>query len=118
MKSIQLVGYSAPVPNDSIAWLQGEANYTRVYFQNGTDVLVTQSLHWFEEHLDFIRVHRSTIINPNFVAEFVQKSSRSGWVRLRNDRVIQISRNRLEATASRLTAIHQPDFVVNEWTVA
>lgn len=122
MKSIQLVGYSTPVLIDSIGWLEGEANYTRIYYQNGTDTLVTQSLHWFEQHLDFIRVHRSTIVNPDFVAEFVHKSSRSGWVRLRNDRIIPVSRNRLDSTTSRLAAIHhlneQPNLLTNEQTVS
>ncbi|GAB4024873.1 LytR/AlgR family response regulator transcription factor [Spirosoma koreense] len=109
MKSIQLVGHPDPVLIDSIVWLEGEANYTRIYYQNGTFSIATQPLQWFEHHLDFIRVHRSAIINPAFIQEFVQQRGRSGWVRLLDNRVIPVSRNRLEQTAARLTAINNPD---------
>lgn len=101
MKKIKLTGYPDPVPVESISWLEGEANYTRVYYQNGTFSIVTQPLHWFEHHLDFVRVHRSAIVNPSYVKEFVQKCGRSGWIRLLNDRVIPVSRTRLELTAIR-----------------
>ena len=106
MQSIQLVGHSHPVLINSIVWLEGEANYTRVHYQNGSFSIVTQPLHWFEQHLDFVRVHRSAIVNPDYVQEFVQKRGRSGWVRLLDDRVIPVSRNRLEFAATRLTQVN------------
>ncbi|WP_460970053.1 LytR/AlgR family response regulator transcription factor [Spirosoma migulaei] len=102
MESIQLIGHPAPVLISSIVWLEGEANYTRVHYQNGGFSIVTQPLQWFEQHLDFVRIHRSAIINPIYVQEFVQKRGRSGWVRLQDNRVIAVSRNRLEYAASRL----------------
>jgi DNA-binding LytR/AlgR family response regulator len=102
MKSIQLTGHPRPVPINTIVWLEGEANYTRVHYEDETISLVTQPLHWFEQHLNFIRVHRSAIINPMYVQEFVHKKGRSGWVRLINNKVIPVARTRLELTAARL----------------
>ena len=106
MKSIQLIGHPVPVLINSIVWLEGEASYTRVHYDNGGFSIVTQPLQWFEQHLDFVRIHRSAIINPIYVQEFVQKRGRSGWVRLLDNRVIAVSRNRLEHAASRLIQDH------------
>ena len=105
MKTIQLVGHSPTVSVQSIMWLEGEANYTRVHYQKGTFTLVTQPLHWFEQHLNFIRVHRSAIVNPIYVREFEQKKGRSGWVRMTDDTLVPVSRDRLENTAIQLTLI-------------
>lgn len=92
---------------DSIVWLEGEANYTRVHYQDGTFILVTQPLHWFEYHLNFIRVHRSAIVNPTYVLEFEQKKGRSGWVRLVDGTLVPVSRDRLDNTATQLKLIRE-----------
>ena len=106
--TIQLTGHPQPVLINSIVWLEGEASYTRVHYQDKTNSIVTQPLHWFEQHLNFVRVHRSAIVNPLNVQEFVHKKGRSGWVRLINGTVIPVSRVRLELTAARLVATKVP----------
>lgn len=111
MTSIQLIGHARPVLINSILWLEGEATYTRIHYQNGSCSIVTQPLQWFEHHLDLVRVHRSAIINPVHVKEFVQKRGRSGWVRLLDDRIIPVSRTRLALTAARLI---QTSLLANE----
>ncbi|GAB3023925.1 LytTR family DNA-binding domain-containing protein [Spirosoma pulveris] len=105
MDTIQLVGYTHQVHISSIVWLEGDANYTRVHFQNGTITTITQPLHWFEQNLNFVRIHRSAIINPAYAREFVQKKGRSGWVRLLDDTVIPVSRDRLHYTAAQLNLV-------------
>ncbi len=107
MNYIQLIGHPHAVLIDSIIWLEGEASYTRVHFQSGANTIVTQPLSWFEQNLDFIRVHRSAIVNPSYVDEFVQKKGRSGWIRLVNNTVIPVSRDRLGYTAAQLTIASQ-----------
>ncbi|MVM30433.1 hypothetical protein GO755_10345 [Spirosoma sp. HMF4905] len=106
MNTIQLVGHPEPVLINSIVWLEGEANYTRVHYLAGPFAIVTQPLHWFEQNIDFIRVHRSAIINPMYVQEFGQKRGRSGWIRLINGKVIPVSRTRLEQTETRLVQVN------------
>ncbi|CAN5374971.1 hypothetical protein BH09BAC4_BH09BAC4_15870 [soil metagenome] len=107
MHTIHLIGHPQPVDISTIVWLEGEANYTRVHYRNGTFSIVTQPLQWFENHLNFLRIHRSAIINPMYVQEFEYITGRSGWVRLIGDRVIPVSRNRLKHAsvmlANRLT---------------
>jgi DNA-binding LytR/AlgR family response regulator len=100
--TLKLIGYEQPVEVGSILWLEGEANYTRVHFLNGTNLIVAVSLYWFEYQLDFVRIHRSAIVNPQYVVEFKYKRGRSGWVRLQNDRQLPVARARLELTAQRL----------------
>ncbi|GAB3641405.1 LytR/AlgR family response regulator transcription factor [Spirosoma arcticum] len=116
MDSIQLVGYSDPVIIDSIVWLQGDANYTRIHHKDSSVLVVAQPLFWFEQHLNFIRVHRSAIINPMYVQEFLYKKGRSGSIRLVDDVIIPVSRARLEHTAAQLnlTGMHNLPFIENQ----
>ena len=114
MDSIQLVGYSDPVIINSIVWLQGDANYTRIHHRDGSVLVVAQPLFWFEQHLNFIRVHRSAIVNPVYVQEFVYKKGRSGWVRLIDDVKVPVSRARLELTAAQLTLTGMSMLPLNE----
>ena len=76
IKRFRLIDFANLVPVESMGWLQGEVNYTRLYYQDGTFSIITQPLHWFEYHFDFIRVHGSAIVNPSYVQEFVQKRGR------------------------------------------
>lgn len=114
MNSIQVTGHPEPIPVNSIVWLEGEANYTRIHRLDNTFSMVTQSLYWFEQYVNFIRVHRSAIINPTYVLEFGHRKGRSGWVRLINDKVVTISRTYLELTVERLTLSDKPKLFLNK----
>lgn len=99
MINIKLPGHRQPVPIRSIMWLEGEASYTRLHYQDGVCTLVSQPLRWFEEQLRFVRVHKSAIVNPVHVRQFDQKKGRAGWVKLTDGTVLPVSRGRLEYTA-------------------
>lgn len=103
MLTIQLPGVRHSLLVDSIVWLEGEANYTRVHCLDGSYKMITQPLLWFERKLGFVRIHRSAIVNPQFIAEFWQKKSRAGWVKLTNGQTLPVSRSRLEATAAQFS---------------
>lgn len=68
-------------PGD-ITCLEGEGNYTFIYTCRGKRYLVSRTLKSLTEHLDesFLRVHKSFIINTDYIAE-----------RLDDDRVIRMS---------------------------
>ena len=104
MTTVRFPGQRQPIVVQSIVWLEGDANYTKVHCQNGTCLLISQPLRWFEPRLDFLRVHRSAIVNPAFIHEFRQKRSRAGWVQLLDGLVLPVSRSRLVDTAARLAA--------------
>ena len=52
-----------------ITHLQGEGNYTYVYTSQGKRYLVSKTMKNVQEALraDFIRIHKSYIVNPEFV---------------------------------------------------
>lgn len=102
MVYIHLPGQHQPVQVDSIVWLKSEANYTWVYFLDGSSKIISQPLGWFEKKLDFIRIHRSSLANPVHVKHFSQKKSRTGSIELVNGMTLMVSRNRLEHTVTRL----------------
>lgn len=59
------------VNTDEICWLQAAGNSVRVYL-NGHSIVLKSSLHKIEQQLtdgNFIRIHRSTIINVNRMRE-------------------------------------------------
>ena len=77
-------------PGD-ITCLEGEGNYTFIYTSRGKRYLVSRTLKSLTEHLDesFLRVHKSFIINTDYISE-----------RLDDDRVIRMSCGK-EAMVSR-----------------
>ena len=50
--------------------IEAVGNYSRVYFADGTKMVVSKVLQWFEKLLPasmFVRVHRSHLINMQFL---------------------------------------------------
>ena len=57
----------------NVILLKGNINYTTFYLQNGRENVVAHTLKFFENYLEtqgFLRIHRSFMINPNFVKEY------------------------------------------------
>lgn len=92
MKSIRLPGDSYPTSVNLIIWLEGEANYTRVHYENETNSIVTKSLNHFEQYAHLVRVHRSVMINSMYVHEFINNKGRSGLLRMANGKTVPVSR--------------------------
>ncbi|GGG99901.1 DNA-binding response regulator [Polaribacter pacificus] len=67
-------------------------NYTQFFFENGSKVLVTKTLKYFADLLkenQFIRVHQSHLVNPNFIKEFIK--SDGGYLILQNKESVPVS---------------------------
>lgn len=96
MTSIRLPGYSDLVLVDSIIWLKGEGSYTRIYFRDKPSSMATQPLVWFEHHLDFIRINRSTLVNQKYIHTFHWTGNRSGEIQLVDGTALSVSRSRLD----------------------
>lgn len=69
--------------------LKGNGNFTDIYFTNGSKKMVCRFLKHFDELLDkpFIRVHKSHIININFVKSY----NKGGFVTLTDNTEIEVS---------------------------
>ena len=104
MKTIQLPGYIKPTSVSLIVWLEGEANYTRVHYQNGTNTLVTKPLNYFEQYVCFVRVHRSAMVNSMYVQGFVNSNGRSGLLQLVDGKSVPVSRAHLQLVTDLFSA--------------
>ena len=81
------------VDPDDILYCKSDGSYTTVFMRNGDDYLVSKSIKHIEEILpedNFIRIHKSYIVNLNEIKELVKQGS--GEIILSNDRIIPISR--------------------------
>ena len=90
------------VPVDRIDWLEAEGNYVRLHC--GKDAhLVRATLSGMEEQLDprrFTRIHRSTIVNVDRVAEIRSDAHGDFDVLLANGKVLRMTRGYSERLLS------------------
>ena len=79
---------------NQVVLLKGDINYTTLHLDNGKKKVVPHTLKFFETFLathGFLRVHRSFLINPDFVKEYDENLE---ILRMTNGQEAQISRRR------------------------
>ena len=76
---------------EEIVRMKGNGNFTDIYLSDGTKKMVCRFLKHFEEilPLPFIRVHKSHIININYIVSF--HKSLGGYVTMKDKSEIEIS---------------------------
>lgn len=81
---------------NSIVYILADEKYTKVFLSSNEKLLISKSLKDWEELLpssNFIRIHRSTIVNINFIQKVDKWFQRSYKVKLKNiDEPLFISR--------------------------
>lgn len=87
--------------------LQAESdnNYTRFYFENGKELLVSQPLKTFEKRLDtqgFMRVHQSHLVNLQHITSYRKKTSQ---LILKNNITVPVSQNRKNSVMEYLSKL-------------
>ena len=77
------------VKTEDIVRLQADGNFTQVYLNNNTKKMVCRFLKHFDDLLEspFVRVHRSHIINTDFVKSY----HKSGTATLSDETEIEVS---------------------------
>lgn len=83
------------VPVSQICWIGAEENYVRICTGNETHLL-RETMTSMEKRLDprqFLRVHRSTIVNLRYVKELPGKSRGECMVQLLNGQKLPMSRS-------------------------
>ena len=80
---------------EEIFYCQADSNYSYVSTKDGRKITASKSLNKFEEILDpsiFIRIHRSYIVNLNFIKQF---STVDGYeILLKNGTKLPVSRRK------------------------
>lgn len=64
---------------EQIIMLEAESNYTLIHTKDGNSCLYARCINAFDEELakyGFLRVHKSYIINPKYVVDYVSKESK------------------------------------------
>lgn len=86
-----------------IVFMEADGAYTNVYLRNGSKVLVSKKLKFFEEILSnrkiFFRSHRSHLINLNFIKKYLKGES---TILMDNNSSLQLSRDRKQEFESTL----------------
>jgi two-component system, LytTR family, response regulator len=92
--AVHLLGQTLWLKPEDITCLEGEGNYTFIYTCMGKRYLVSKTLKNLTEHLDksFLRVHKSYMINTDYIAE-----------RLEDDRLIRMACGKEVAVSRRKT---------------
>jgi two-component system, LytTR family, response regulator len=75
----------------TIIKLQANGNFTDLYFTDGSSKMICKFLKHFDDLLDapFIRVHRSFIVNVNFIKSY--SKSAGGYITLTDGSEIEVS---------------------------
>lgn len=83
---------------DSILYLKADNNYTTFFLTDGSKIVATKNLGYFEQKLSlepFLRIHHSFIVNLTKVTKYSKSSV--GQIILNNNKSLPVSRNRKES---------------------
>lgn len=86
-----------------ILYCEAEDNFTRFYFKDGRKTLICRRLKFYESALNdfgFYRVHRSYIVNLDFVIRY--KKGKGGSVILENGKELLVSNNKKSELLDRI----------------
>jgi len=92
------------LPVDSIKWIEAQDDYVMINCEQGR-FLKKKTMKFFENHLDenlFIRIHRSYIINADFIQHLEQKGKESYQLILKNGKELPVSKTGLSKLKSTL----------------
>jgi DNA-binding LytR/AlgR family response regulator len=99
---------SERIQTDHVSRIVGEANYSRLYFTDGSQVLFSRVLKSYQdEYPDFIRIHKSLLINAQWVTGWTRKGANAMHVTVGAVRY-WVARRRVVEVAYRLQH-HLPD---------
>jgi two-component system LytT family response regulator len=102
-KNLVLISHSKGftlVDFKDIIWLEASDNYTNLFLMGAKKIVASKTLKEFEAILpdnDFFRIHRSALININFVKEY--SNHEGGEVILSDGTRVQVSKARIQEFA-------------------
>jgi two-component system LytT family response regulator len=85
------------LPVESIKWIEAQDDYVMINSEQGR-FLKKKTMRYFENHLNensFIRIHRSYIINADYILHLEQKGKESYRLILKNNKELPVSKTGL-----------------------
>ncbi|PWJ60640.1 LytTr DNA-binding domain-containing protein [Dyadobacter jejuensis] len=97
--AVQTMGHTSYIPVDVIVFLQGEGNYSYIYTSCGKRYLVSKTLKSLSESLtsNFIRVHKSYLVNAKYV---VDRTDDDRILKLAGGREVVVARRKIKEVAT------------------
>lgn len=86
-----------------IVRMEGDSNYTKIFFKQGTTLLISRTLKDFESLLmefQFERIHKSHLVNLNYVIRFYKNDG--GKVQMEDGSILTVSTRKREKLMARL----------------
>lgn len=101
---LRIPGYRHIQSAQLISRLEGNGNYTIIYLrENVKPLMVSQTLKYFERQLpDFLRISKSSLINPIIVDRIIRVDAKTMQLRLTNCEQVPVSRRRIVDIMTRL----------------
>ncbi|HLZ16123.1 MAG TPA: LytTR family DNA-binding domain-containing protein [Cyclobacteriaceae bacterium] len=91
---------------DDIIFLKSSSNYTIIKMRDGTRYTSSKHLKSYSETIDanpdFLRIHRSSIINKNFVKAIFRKSHKT-YVLMKDNEELDVSAKKRELILTELS---------------
>lgn len=94
------------IETNEILYCQSQNNYTVLYMVNKRKIVLSKTLKEFEKLLEkyfFIRVHKSYLINPNYMKKYYRNDG--GYLVMQDEKTIPVSKNKKELITSLFDAI-------------
>ncbi len=95
---VKLRGRVVPVEISEIEWIEAQGDYTEIHAKQGS-FLTGQNLSHLESLLDpklFFRIHRSSLVNAEYIEELRRTDSGGYSVRLASGQELSVGRTRIE----------------------
>lgn len=102
--TVDLPGKVRVIPVDEIRYITAEDAYVKIHLEDDT-YLVRERMHVLEDRLDpsdFVRIHRSTIVQIDLIETVLQRSGGDYAVRLTDRTKLKVSRSRHDDLLHRL----------------
>ncbi len=93
--AIKDAGEVSRVPIKDILWIDAAGDYMCVHTESETHIL-RKTMKQLEESLDpriFIRSHRSTMVNKNYISKFCSQMNGEYYLVMSNDKELKVSRS-------------------------
>lgn len=90
-----------------VLYMVGEGNYTHIHFVSKRPELYATNLGTFEKDLpDFVRIHKSYLINPAHVTDYRTRGHRTSEVRV-GEHWLPIGRRRIDEVETVLKQLEE-----------
>lgn len=96
------------VDSDDIVRCESDGSYTTVFTKDNKKILISKKIKDFEEmleNLSFFRVHRSHLINLNYVDRFEKKDG--GYIVMKDNAQVSLSQNKKDEFFSLLQGLSE-----------